>query len=134
MHADSKSALTDVTVVILIHNEELNIAQALKSVAGWARQIFILDSYSTDRTSEIATAYPCTIVQNGFENYATQRNFALHHLPIHSEWVLFLDADEWIPNDLKQEITALIGSTPEENGFYIKYRMMWGGQWIRRGY
>lgn len=121
-------------VIILTFNEEANIVQALNSVAGWANEIFILDSLSTDRTLEIARHYDCHIAQNKFEDYARQRNHALEHLPIGSEWVLFLDADEWLPDALKQEIDAVIATSPKENGFYIKRRLIWMGRWIRRGY
>ena len=126
--------MTSVAVIILTYNEEPNIAHALNSVSGWAHQIFIVDSYSTDRTVPIARTYPCEIFQNQFVNYSSQRNFGLMELPIKTEWVLFLDADEWVPDGLKREITEVIESNPEENGFYIKYRMIWAGQWIRRGY
>ena len=121
-------------VVILTYNEEANIAQALDSVAGWANEVHILDSLSTDRTLEIAHRYSCNIAQQEFENFAKQRAHALDHLPIRSEWVLFLDADEWLPDVLKKEITSLIGSGPQENGFYMRYRLIWMGRWIRRGY
>jgi len=134
MATDSKTVLMDVAVIVLTYNEEANIAQALDSVTGWARQIFIVDSYSTDRTLMIAAAYPCTTVQNRFESYAKQRNFALDQLPIETEWVLFLDADEWLPADLKREISDVISRKPEENGFHIKWRLIWAGKWIRRGY
>lgn len=121
-------------LVILTYNEEANIGQALDSVAGWAGEIFILDSLSTDRTLEIARRYECHIAQNKFENYGKQRNYALEHLPIRSEWVLFLDADEWLPDPLKNEISGLIAKNPPENGFYISRRLIWMGHWIRRGY
>ena len=121
-------------VVILTWNEEANLAQALDSVAGWANEMFVLDSLSTDRTLEIARRYDCQIAQNKFENYAKQRNYALDHLPIRCEWVLFLDADEWLPDALKQEISTLISTLPWENGFYINRRLMWMRRWIRRGY
>lgn len=121
-------------LVVLTYNEEANIAQALDSVAGWAGEIFILDSLSTDRTLEIAGRYDCRIAQHKFENYGKQRNHALEHLPIRSEWVLFLDADEWLPDALKQEIAALIATSPQENGFYINRRLIWMGRWIRHGY
>jgi len=121
-------------VIILTYNEEANIAQALDSVSGWADEMFILDSLSADRTLEIARQYGCHIAQNKFENYAKQRNCALDHLPIRSEWVLFLDADEWLPDALKQEISTLIATSPEENGFYIKRRLIRMGRWIRHGY
>lgn len=122
------------SVILLTYNEEANIAQALDSIVGWANEIFILDSQSTDRTLEIAGQYGCHIAQNKFENYAKQRNYALDQLPICSEWVLFLDADEWMSEKLKAEITALIATSPAENGFYIKRRLIWMGSWIRRGY
>lgn len=125
---------SSVAVVILTYNEELNIGQALDSVTGWADEIFILDSFSTDKTLDIARQYKCHIAENRFENYARQRNFALDNFPITSEWVLFLDADEWLPDELKHEISALVASSPEENGFFIKWRLIWMGRWIRRGY
>ena len=121
-------------IVILTYNEETNLPQALKSVSGWANQIAILDSLSTDGTLEIARSFNCQIAQNKFENYAKQRNYALAHLPIDCEWVLFLDADEWLPDSLKEEISAVISASPNENGFYIKMRLIWHGQWIRHGY
>lgn len=123
-----------VDLIILTYNEEANVAQALDSVADWANEIFILDSLSTDRTLDIARQYGCHIVQNTFENYAKQRNYALDHLPIRSEWVLFLDADEWLPDALKQEISTLLAASPEANGFYLNRRLIWMGRWIRRGY
>lgn len=126
--------LGTLAVIILTYNEEANIAQALDSVAGWANEIFILDSQSTDRTLEIAGQYGCHIAQNKFENYAKQRNYALDQLPIRSEWVLFLDADEWLSVELKSEISILLVTAPEQNGFYIKRRLNWMGCWIRRGY
>lgn len=126
--------MADISVIILTYNEEANIAQALDSVAGWANEIFILDSLSTDGTLEIARQYGCHIAQKKFETYAKQRNYALDQLPIRSEWVIFLDADEWLPDALKQEISTLIAVSPEVNGFYINRRLIWMGRWIRRGY
>jgi glycosyltransferase involved in cell wall biosynthesis len=121
-------------VVILTYNEEDNIAQALRSVCGWARQVFVLDSFSSDRTLEIAKQFGCTVAQNKFEDYGRQRNHALDALPITTEWIFFLDADEWIPKELRQEIADRLAAAPRENGFLVKYRMIWMGRWIRRGY
>lgn len=121
-------------VIIITYNEEPNIAQALDSIVGWAHEIFILDSLSEDRTQEIARKYGCHIEENKFENYAKQRNYALDNLPIKSEWVLFLDADEWMLGALKQEISTRINNSPEENGFYLNRRLIWMGRWIKRGY
>ena len=121
------------TVILLTYNEEPNLPQALRSVCGWADQVIVLDSYSTDRTVEIARDFGCEVYQHSFEDYARQRNHALT-LPTRNDWVLFLDADEWLPEELKREIAEVISRNPPENGFYIKWRFIWMGRWIRRGY
>jgi len=124
----------DVAVVILTFNEEANIAQVLDSVSGWAREIFVLDSHSTDRTLEIAARYPGVVEQRQFTNFGEQRSHALAVFPIQAEWVLFVDADEWLPDDLKQEIANVVRSEPVDDGFYLNRRFIWMGAWIRRGY
>jgi glycosyltransferase involved in cell wall biosynthesis len=73
------------------------------------------------------------VYQHRFENFARQRNHALT-LPIRTEWILFLDADEWVPPELQREIAEVIDRNPPEDGFYIKWRFIWMGRWIRRGY
>jgi len=123
-----------ITVIILTYNEEKNIAQCLKSVSGWADQIFVLDSYSNDRTFDIVKEFECTIVQNEFEGYPQQRNWALHNLSVNNEWVFFLDADEWVTNELKKEISILVENKYSENGYFIKRRLIWMERWIKRGY
>jgi len=93
----------------------------------------VLDSFSTDSTLEVARQFRADIHQHRFKSYAAQRNRALD-LPIRSEWILFLDADEWLPEPLKEEIATVLSSNPLENGFYMKRRLIWMGRWIRRGY
>jgi len=131
---DNSFHLGKLAVIILTYNEEPNLAQALKSVSGWANETFILDSHSTDRTLEIARQYGCHIALNKFENYARQRNYALDRLPIQSEWIFFMDADEWVPDALKLEISTLIAASPVENGYFLSWRLIWMGRWIKRGY
>jgi glycosyltransferase involved in cell wall biosynthesis len=121
-------------VIILTYNEEANIAQALSNVVGWADEMFVLDSMSTDRTLAIAKQHKCHVAQHSFEDYGKQRNYALDTLPIRTEWVFFLDADESLSPLLKDEIKSLIATIPRENGFYVRFRFMWMGRWIRRGY
>ncbi len=134
MSAPHATKATGVSVIILTFNEEENIAHAVASVIGWADDVFVVDSYSSDRTVEIARTLGCNAVQNRFENFGAQRNFALSTLPLQSEWVLFLDADERLTQELKDEIRTRVAANPIENGFFLKYRFMWMGQWIRRGY
>ena len=131
---DKSALLGTLAVIILTYNEEENITQALDSVVGWASEVFILDSFSKDKTLDIAKKYDCHIVQNKFEDFAKQRNFALDNLPISCEWVLFLDADEWLLDAIKREISDCIAGHPPENGFYLNRRFIWMGSWIKRGY
>lgn len=127
-------AKATIAVVILTLNEERNLPHALDSVAGWSDEVFVLDSFSSDRTMEIAQRYGCKTFQHRFEDYGNQRNHAISTLPIESEWLFFLDADEWVTNELKQEITNRTANDPEQNGYFIKRRFIWMGKWIRRGY
>ena len=121
-------------------NEELNIAACLESVVGWANQVFIIDSASTDATVEIAKHYPVQVVERPFEGYSETRNWALKHLPITTDWVLSLDADERVSPALASELGELfsgksgrVPSHEELTGYYVKRRLLFMGRWIRRG-
>ena len=121
-----------VTVVILTFNEEIHIERAIANVKEWAQSVFILDSGSQDKTCLIAEKMGAKVFYNKFETYSKQRNFAIKELPIETEWMLFLDADEYILEDLKNEI-ALVLPTAQCNGFYLKRRFYFMGKWIKYG-
>src|SRR3972149_5356327 len=99
------------SVLILTLNEEVNIAHAINSVKGWAAEIIILDSGSTDGTVKLAESMGAKVFHRTFDNYANQRNYALKELPIKSEWIFFLDADEYPTEELKKEISETLRST-----------------------
>ena len=120
------------SVIILTYNEEKNIEGCLKSIYGWANEIFIVDSHSSDKTLETANKFTEKIYQNRFESYAGQRNWALNNLPIAHDWVFFLDADEYITGELKKEIEEVLPVT-DCDGVYIKRRFYFMGRWIRHG-
>lgn len=122
------------TIIILTYNEELNLPYALKSIDGLAQRVIVFDSFSTDQTTAIAKTYGCEVLEHKFVNMSAQRSAALLYCGIRTDWVLFLDADEWIPDQLRSEIERTILSNPQENGFYLKNRFYWMGKWIRRGY
>lgn len=123
-----------ITVVILTFNEEQNIAQCLESIKGWATDIFLVDSGSTDCTVKIAQLYTDNIYTHKFVNQAEQFNWALDNLPIQTEWILRLDADEFLLPELRQEISQVLPATdPTINGFYIKRRVYFKGHWIKHG-
>jgi glycosyltransferase involved in cell wall biosynthesis len=120
-------------VLIIVRNEEVNIAECLQSL-GWAADVFVVDSLSTDRTVEIAKAMGAQVHSHPFEGYAAQRNWALDNLPFSSEWVLMLDADERIPSALADEITQVIRNDGDGcAGFYLKYRHIFFGCFLRHG-
>lgn len=123
-----------ISVVILTYNEEKNIEDGLKSVYDWVDEIFVVDSFSTDRTLEIAKGYTEKIYQNKFEGFPQQRNWTLDNLPFSNEWVFFFDADERPSKALKSEISNIIPETSSGvNGFYIKRKFIFMGKWIKHG-
>ncbi|MEZ0610040.1 glycosyltransferase family 2 protein [Fibrella sp. WM1] len=122
-----------VTVLVLTRNEEPNLPHCLRSVVGWATAVFVLDSGSTDRTVELAEAAGATVFYRDFDNYAAQRNYAVQALPIRTEWVLFLDADEYIDQALQQEIGQVMAHPNSHAGYFIAFKFIFMNRWIRRG-
>jgi glycosyltransferase involved in cell wall biosynthesis len=121
-------------LIVLTWNEEKNLAYCLQSVQGLARNIFVVDSGSTDRTIEIAREYGAQVVTHTFINQAEQLNWALDNLPVQSEWVLRLDADEYLSDELREEIIRTLSKVSSDvSGFYIKYRLVFLERWIRYG-
>jgi glycosyltransferase involved in cell wall biosynthesis len=125
------------SVIILTFNEEANLAAALDSVKGWAAEVFVVDSYSTDRTVDIAlerAADGVHVVQHRFENYSDQWNWALTRLPIRQPWVLKLDADERATEAFRREVDArLFDVEPEEDAFIVHWRLIFMGRWVKWG-
>lgn len=123
-----------ISVIILTYNEEKNIRLALESVCGWVQDIFLVDSFSTDGTLDIARKFGAQIFQNPWMNYATQLNWALEHLPLTTEWVMRLDADEQVMLELMNELKDNLPLVAQEvSGLYVKRRVYFMGRWIRRG-
>jgi glycosyltransferase involved in cell wall biosynthesis len=94
-----------ITALIPACNEEANIADCMASVA-WADEVFVVDSFSRDRTVEIARAAGARLVQHEYVNSATQKNWAIPQAS--HEWVLIVDADERVTPALKDEILAVL--------------------------
>lgn len=125
---------TPLAVIILAFNEEENLPYALASVVGWAAEVWVVDSYSTDRTAALARDAGATVVSHAFAGYASQRNWALRSLPFQHEWVLFLDADEAVTPELRAELPHVLRRSPREiAGYYVKRRFMFLGRWLRHG-
>lgn len=126
----------DISVVILTYNEELHIRRCLENVNTFARQIFIIDSYSNDETLQIAKEYDKVVVlQNKWENnHAKQFNWGLDHAPISTKWVLRLDADELLTPELIDELRQRLDKLEEGvTGVVFKRRHYFMGKWMKRG-
>lgn len=126
---------SSIDVIILARNEELNLPHALESVKPLGAKVWVVDSGSTDRTPEIAKAAGAEFVSHAdYQNQAQQFNWALDHLPLAGEWILRLDADEWLTPELIAEISKKLDATPEDvSGFYMPRRVYFMGRWIRHG-
>ena len=97
----------DVSVIILTYNEEIHIRRCIENVHSFVKDVFVIDSYSTDKTLQIANEFEkVTVLQNKWENnYAKQFNWGLEHAPVQSKWVLRLDADEYLLPELINELS-----------------------------
>lgn len=121
-----------VSVLIPAKNEELNLPACLESVAR-ADEIFIVDSQSSDRSLEIAETQGAKVVQFHFNGrWPKKKNWSLDNLPFRNEWVLIVDCDERIPQELWDEIAIAI-QDPNYNGYYLNRKVFFLGKWIRYG-
>lgn len=112
--------MLDLTVIILTYNEELHIRRCLENVAPIAKQIFVIDCFSTDKTMEIAESLGANVVQHEWPgNQAEQFNWALDNLPITTQWILRLDADEYITNELIKEIKSKLPNVNQDTSAIV---------------
>ena len=117
-----------ISVVIITLNEENNIERCLKSVVDIADEIFIVDSFSTDRTEDICKKYNATFVQHKFDGYIEQKNWAASNAKY--DCILSLDADEELSEALKLSIKK-IKDKWEYDGYYFNRLTYYCGKWIK---
>ena len=122
-----------VSIVILTFNEELNLPHALKSAKEWSDDIHVVDSGSSDRTLDIANDFNAIVHLHSWENWAKQRNWSLENCPLKYEWVLFLDADEQLTPQSKEEIRLKIQNANDQcNGFYLRFDYYFRDRLVRK--
>ncbi len=120
-----------ISIVILTKNEEKDLPACLHSVE-WSNDLHVLDSGSTDKTIGIAQDAGAHITFNEFQSFGQQRNFALDHLSIKNEWVLFLDADEVISEKFRVAIFDSISNAENDvAGFYCCWKLMLENKWLK---
>lgn len=127
--------MLDLSVIILTYNEELHIRRCLENVLPIAKKIFVVDCFSTDRTNEIASELGATVVKHKWPgNQAEQFNWTLSNLTITTQWVLRLDADEYLMPELVAELQEKLPALPDDvTGIIFNRRHIFMGKWMRRG-
>lgn len=118
------------SIYILTYNEEIDIAACIES-ALLSDDVVVVDSYSSDRTVDIARQYPVRVVQHAFESHGRQRTWMLESVPPKHDWVYILEADERMTSELFEECLKAIQNQTHV-GYYVAERVMFMGQWIRR--
>lgn len=126
--------MISITAIILTYNEEQHIARCIQSLAGVASEVFVVDSFSTDKTVEIATALGAKVYQNAWVNYASQFNWALETCNINTDWVWRIDADEYADAQLVEQLIIQIPAVPKEvTGIYVRRGIVFMGKLLRHG-
>jgi glycosyltransferase involved in cell wall biosynthesis len=125
------------SILVTTRNEEVNIERCLLSVHGFADQVFVLDSESTDRTVEIAQGYAevHTLAYDHSRIIPWIFQWGLDNLPLRNDWVLILEADQAVPPELQAEIAALLArpDAVPNDGYYIRRRQIFRGKPLRFG-
>jgi glycosyltransferase involved in cell wall biosynthesis len=118
--------------MVLTLDEERNLPSCLASLARFD-EVLVVDSFSSDRTVEIARAHGARVVQHRFTGFGAQRTWALEHAAPRHEWVLILDADERVPPELADEIARVVeAARPEVGAFRLRRRFHHEGRWLPR--
>jgi glycosyltransferase involved in cell wall biosynthesis len=123
-----------VSVIILTFNEEIHIRRCIKNAFRIAKDVFVVDCYSTDKTVEIAKESGATVIQHQYINQAQQFQWALENCPINTEWTLRMDADEYLTDKLIEEIKRKSMSLPGNvSGVNFSLRVKFMDHYIRFG-
>ena len=123
-----------VVAVILTLNEAKHLPRCIESLKDVADEIVIADCFSTDETLEIAKDYGAKLIQREWVNYATQFNWALTQINKETEWVLRIDADEYLTPELAVEVRERLSSVGSGiDGIFCNRYMTFQGKLIRYG-
>jgi glycosyltransferase involved in cell wall biosynthesis len=120
-----------ITALIIAFNEEKNLRDCLGSIK-WVDEIIVIDSFSTDKTVEIAKEFTDKVIQRKWEGFASQRKFSLRQAT--NDWILSLDADERITNELKSSIQKVLAGDSPVDGYKIARRNYFLGKWIESAF
>ena len=117
--------MTKISAIIPTLNEEIHIAEAIKSVS-FADEIIVIDSFSEDKTIEIAEKLNVKIIKREFDDFSSQKNFAINQAS--HDWIYILDADERVTKEVKKEIVSAVKDPKGFVGFYLRRTFYFSGK------
>ena len=115
------------SVVIITKNEEENISRCLKSVE-WADEIVVVDSGSTDKTADICREFEVVFIETAWKGFGATKDFAVAKAK--NNWILSVDADEVVSDELKKEIIAVLRDNQRKDGYNIRFTLFYLGKKI----
>ncbi len=121
---------SSISACIISLNEEQNISECIDSVA-WCDEVIVVDSFSEDRTPEIARRQGARVIQNEWPGNVAQKNLALDAAKC--EWVIALDCDERVTPKLKEAIVDIISSAQDVYGYFISRKIFYLDRWLEHG-
>ena len=124
----------NLAIIVLTYNESIHISRCLASVDSLDARVLVVDSYSTDSTQDICRSLGVEVYENRFVNQAQQFQWAMDNCNVETEWVLRLDADETLDDDLINEIKKFINADGYgHNGAIFHRKHIFLGKWIKHG-
>lgn len=122
----------NVSVVMIVKNEESNIREVLEGVKDWADEIVIVDDESTDNTCQVAQEYTDKIFKRKMDLEGKQRNWAVSKAK--NDWVMFIDADERMTPELQNEIGEVLSKNDGKTiAYWIPRKNYLGDYWLKYG-
>lgn len=126
----------DLTIAIPVRNEEKNLGGCLRAIGNdLAKKIVVIDSGSTDNTKAIATNAGAEVIDfNWNGSFPKKRNWYLRNYKPQTKWILFLDADEYLTEDFKNELRRTLLSGDNKVGYWLNYTIYFLGRKLKGGY
>lgn len=123
-----------ITAIILSFNEEVHIARCIERLWPVVQRIVVIDSFSTDRTVDIARSLGAEVLQNVFRNHAAQFQWGIDHADVNTEWTMRIDCDEYLEGGLQEAILTQLPSLPQDvTACTFKLKVIFKGKFIRWG-
>lgn len=125
----------DITAIILTKNEEVNIVDCIKSIMTTVERIVVVDSFSTDKTVELAKECGAEVYQHPFETHARQYKYAVKIADVKTRWILRIDADERLTPNSANELEQVCNSNMESDvtGIVVRFRKNFLGKDLYHG-